>query len=275
MISKVETGIAASGSARLYFEVAGAGDPLVFIHAGVSDRRIWDSQFEFFAQRFRVLRYDHRGYGKSETGAGPWMLHQDLDTVLGAAGIARAGLVGCSMGGTTAIDFTLSFPNRVTVLAVIGSGLSGWQWSPDIVQHVGAMVALARDGDSDGARRLDARLWIDGPRRDPSAVDPAYRAAAHQIHAENFNLQRMLNPWQGLTPPAVSRLSEIRSPTLITVSDGDVADLHRIAEKLAQEIVGSRLVTFPNAAHLPSIEHPDKFNRILLDFLSSTYTTSR
>src|SRR5260370_35885011 len=108
------SGYAPSDGAKIYFESAGAGPTVVFIHAGVWARRMWDPQFDFFARKFRVVRYDLRGFGKSEMPDLPYSNRGDLGNVLLPLKIDKAVLIGCSMGGSAAIDFTLENPERVT-----------------------------------------------------------------------------------------------------------------------------------------------------------------
>ena len=270
MSSSLETqsGFAPSGDTQIYFETAGSGPPLVFLHAGSFDRRMWDPQFDLFARRFRVVRYDHRGLGKTEPTHTPFMLHEDLLSVMRHLGIARAVLVGCSMGGTTAVDFALAYPDMVDALVLSGPGLSGWTWSPEIVKLLTETFRRVGAGDIDGARQLNERLWLDGPR-DSQSIDPIYRARASALHAENFHPERWTIQPQLPTPPSSERLAEIKAPTLVMIGDSDAPDLHSIANLLVSEIIGARKVTIQNAAHLPNLEHPDQFNRIVMDFLDA------
>jgi 3-oxoadipate enol-lactonase len=108
--SDIKSGYATSRAANLYFETAGSGPTLVFLHAGVADSRMWDPQFDGFASKFQVIRYDHRSFGKSKMPDGPYALRDDLLSVLRHLGIAKATVVGCSMGGAAAIDCTLEHP---------------------------------------------------------------------------------------------------------------------------------------------------------------------
>ena len=97
--TNVETGYAEINGARLYYEVAGAGQPLALLHAGIADSRMWDDQFAVFAERYKVIRYDYRGFGKSSVPPGPYVFRDDLLGLLRHLGIARASLIGVSMGG--------------------------------------------------------------------------------------------------------------------------------------------------------------------------------
>ncbi|MDO8432762.1 MAG: alpha/beta hydrolase [Candidatus Binatus sp.] len=266
---KVTGGFAPSGDGQIYFETAGRGPALIFVHAGVSDRRMWDPQFEAFAAEYQVIRLDLRGFGKSRMTQGPYANRDDLASVLDAIGVTSAVLVGCSMGGATAIDFTLEHPETVSALVLVGAGVSGWKdWSPQTFNHFGQMMRLIQQGDSASARDLEARYWIDGPSRDAAKVDSAYRARAAELHRENFSVERFSHQEQELSPPAIGRLGEIKCPATVIIGDSDADDIRALGARLATEIAGARLVTIENGAHLPNLEHPDRFNRILREFLA-------
>jgi pimeloyl-ACP methyl ester carboxylesterase len=273
--SEVQNGYTPSGGAKIYFECAGLGAPLVFLHAGVSDSRMWDPQFDTFKEDFRVVRYDHRGFGKTAFVEEPFALRDDLLSVLRYLAIERAALVGCSMGGAAAIDFTLEHPEMVSALVLVGSGVSGLN-DPALIPEEAKRVwsqamELMRKGDLDGMRELEAKYWIDGPFRDPARIDPVYRNRARELHRENFSTERMQQMQRHdrpLSPPASGRLGEIKAPTLILIGDSDADDLVKLAERMSAEIRGAKKITIRNAAHLPSLEHPDEFNSILRGFLA-------
>ena len=171
--SNVITGYAPSKGAKLYFEVCGDGPALVFIHAGVSDHRMWAPQVDAFASKFKVMRYDLRGFGKSTMPQEKFALRDDLLALLRHLGITKAALVGCSMGGATAIDFTLEHPEMVSALVPVGAGVSGWDdWSQESVDLFSAATNLVKKGDADGAFELSVRCWIDGPSARPPESTP-------------------------------------------------------------------------------------------------------
>lgn len=266
---KLIKGFLPFGNARIYFETAGSGRPLVFLHAGVSDRRMWDPQFEFFADRYQVIRYDSRGIGETKMPDGPWSMHEDLHAVLAHVGVEHAALVGCSAGGVTAVDFAVTYPQMVRALVLSGSGLSGWKWSPEMQARIAETIAVFR---SDQRRAFDlwASLWIDGVSRDPGAIDPAYRDRARAIMAANYPAaEAQMNPARELDPPSIDRLGEIKTPTLVILGELEPRDLHEIAELLASKVPGAKRINLPNTAHLPSLERPSDFNRIVAEFLSS------
>ena len=263
------SGYSTSDGAKIYFESAGNGPAVVFIHAGVADCRMWEPQFELFSRKFRAIRYDLRGFGQSELPDTPYANRRDLRNVLQHLGVEKAALIGCSMGGATAIDFTIEHPERVTAIVPVGAGVGGWNvWTDAMLRHFGEFMRLAKEGDTERAREMDAKLWLDGPSRDASRIDPVYRQRARQLHRDNFSLTRFLHPEEELKPPAIARLGEIKAPALVMVGDADAPEMLAIADRLAADISGAKRVTIRDAAHLPNLEHPDQFNRIVMEFLT-------
>jgi pimeloyl-ACP methyl ester carboxylesterase len=259
--------------AQLYYEVAGSGPALVFIHAGIADCRMWDAQFAAFVASHRVVRYDQRGYGRSSMPAGDYSLRDDLYGLLRALGIERATLVGTSMGGGVALDCALDHPEFVAGLVLVASGLGG-SLPSDFLRGRWQAIGEAYERDGvDAANELELQLWIDGPGRTPEQTDPALRALVREMNravlereAENDELGQP----QRLDPPAIGRLGEIAAPTLVIAGDNDVPDIIANAERLAGGIAGARKVVLPDVSHLPPLERPDEFNRLLRDFLAAT-----
>jgi pimeloyl-ACP methyl ester carboxylesterase len=114
-----DTGFAEVSGVPLYYDIAGAGHPLVLIHEGIADSRMYDDQFSAFAQHYRVIRYDVHGFGKSGIPAGPFSGREALHDLLRVLGVERTYLLGMSMGGGIAIDFTLTYPTMVDALITL------------------------------------------------------------------------------------------------------------------------------------------------------------
>jgi 3-oxoadipate enol-lactonase len=265
-----EVGDANINGTRIHYECAGAGAPVVFIHAGVSDSRMWDPQVDVFARKYRVIRYDLRGFGQTPMPEGEYALRDDLHALLKHLSIAKAALIGCSMGGATAIDFTLEHPDMVSALVAVGAGVSGYVPTESAsFTFWGELVSAIQKGDLDRAREMEAALWLDGVGRDASQIDAKYRARARELHRENFKPEHLLRPERALKPPAIERLGEIAAPTLVMGGDRDAPEMLPLAKRIAAEVKGARLELIVNAAHLPSLEHPEQFNRIVLEFLAS------
>ncbi len=167
-----ETGFAEVNGVKLYYEVAGEGHPLVLIHGGLVDRRLWDDQFDVFAQHYRVIRYDIRGFGNSDVPAGPYSNYEDLYGLLKFLGVEKAYVMGLSMGGGIAIDFTLAHPEMVAALIPVAAGVSGFQSSEASRQKWAEIEKATERGDIAQAVELENRMWTDGPNRRPEQVNP-------------------------------------------------------------------------------------------------------
>ena len=112
-------GYADLGDGKLYYEMDGEGETLVLCHAGFVDNRMWDEQWDSFTKHYRVLRFDMRGFGKSNPVTKPISRRQDLYWLVQKLGIECANFIGCSMGGEMILDFTLEHPEMVLSLVII------------------------------------------------------------------------------------------------------------------------------------------------------------
>ena len=252
-----------TSSAGIFYEVSGAGEPVVLIHAFSVDRRMWAPQIALLEKRFRVVRYDQRGHGKSDGPSAPYAQHEDLRSVLDALGIDMATLIGLSAGATTATDFAIAYPNRVMRVVLASPGLSGYvpsaplTWTQPVFKAAGA-------GDATGA----ASLWADTPimalRNDLSAA-----ATVRDLVMSNTRIWTyMANPVQPLNPPAIKRLSEVKCPALVILGEQDLPHIKEVAGLLVNGIAGARLLTIPRAGHMVNLDARDAFNQAVESFLS-------
>lgn len=240
---------------------------VALIHAGIADSRMWRPQVESFAHAHRVIAPDLPGFGVTPEG----------DTVdyrgfvrsaLDAAGSQRAALVGTSLGGRVALELALESPARVSGLVLVGAGIDGHEWSPEVRAFGAEEESAIERGDLDAAVEANLRLWLAGPRRTLDDVDPNIQELVRDMQRNAFELQLDPNVQVvPLEPPASGRLAEIGVPTLVVTGEEDVADIHVIADKLAAEIRGAERATIADAAHLPNLERPEEFDRIVLGFL--------
>lgn len=270
-----QTGMAEVNDVQLYYEVAGSGKPVVFSHAGIADARMWDDQFDAFAARYRVIRYDHRGMGRSTMASGPFSLREDLYGLMRFLGVEPAALIGCSMGGSAVLDCALAHAEVAAALVLVDAGMSGEQWTPEEEAEgerlFGPVEAAIKRGDFDAANEMEIHLWVDGLRRRPDQVNRAVRAKVLEMNLNDLKRGKEFDQAQSqpLQPPAAERLGEVRCPTLVIVGDEDLPESLRTAKKLAAGIPGAREAVIHDAGHLPNMERPVEFNRIVLDFLAS------
>lgn len=255
---------------ELYSEVAGDGPGLVLLHEGICDSRMWDQQWDEYTRSHRVLRLDFRGYGRSPIERGTYASARDVLDLMDRHGFERTALIGVSLGGRVALEVALAAPNRVTALVLVGAGLPGHDWSEEMKATWGEEEAALRAGDLEKAVDVVLRTWVAGPGRELDEVDPAVRAEVAQMQRRAFELQLPLGDEDDeelLVEDVAERLGEITAPTLVLAGEKDVPDIRLIAERLAREIPGAQEVSIANTAHVPSMERPEEFDRLVLSFL--------
>jgi 3-oxoadipate enol-lactonase len=266
--SAAKSGFAEADGGRLYFEVAGSGSPVVLIHSGITDSRGWDPQVAAFAAGYRVLRYDLRGLGRSDLGHGSYSNVDDLVMLLDAVGFERAALVGVSMGGALALDVALQHPDRVSALVLVGAGISGWEPPDSFKAQMDEVDALFERGLIDQVVERELEIWLYGKGRTAADVDPAVRQAVGEMDRNNgLRFPSDAKP-EPIEPPAIGRLAEVQVPTLVIVGDLDVDHVQEGARVLTNGIKGARMAVMDGVAHVPNMERPEAFNRLVLDFLS-------
>jgi 3-oxoadipate enol-lactonase len=260
-----EQGFADMNGTRLFYEIAGEGAPVVLVHGFTLDRRMWDDQFEALTARHRVLRYDLRGFGASSVPDGPYRHVDDLAALLHLFGIARAAIVGLSLGGMIAVDFALAYPEMVSVLVPVDSVLGGYRWSKEWDAEVTPIWQAGRAGDIATSKAL----WLAHGLFTPARRDPIVGARLERIVADYSGWHWLHQDFaQGIGPPAAEQFDRIAAPTLVVVGEQDIPDCLAMADRLAREIPGARKAVLPDVGHMANMEAPEQFNEILLSFLA-------
>jgi pimeloyl-ACP methyl ester carboxylesterase len=258
-------GFAKVNGTEIYYEMQGKGPATVFIHSGGFDRRIWDEQFAAFSDAYTVIRYDVRGYGKSPAPTRPYSDDDDLYQLLSFLKIEKARLVGCSLGGRIAIDFTLTHPEMVGGLVLAAPGLSGYPYGPEDSLELMKIVYSIENDDGTPA----GEAWLRSAYNAPAMENPAVAARLRPIAVENSRawLINIFFPRPPF-PPAIERLPDIRVPTLLIRGDRDVPSITKIVDLLEKNVPGARKMIIPGAGHMVSVEKPAAFNSAVLEFLS-------
>ena len=246
----------------LWCERAGEGFPVVLLHPGLWDSRIWDAQFEEFARQHDVVRYDVRGSGRSLPADRPYSDLDDLRSLLGELDIGRCALVGCGSGAQLALDFSLAYPSVVDAIVVVSPGISGYRWNDAGLEMLSAEVGAAvRAGDLERAMAVELAVWA-------PVTAGAADATARRIAMDNLDVLRVDDALIEAAPSAVARLGDVDAATLVIVGDHDLHEVHDIADLLVASIPGASKRVIANADQLVNVARPDRFNRLVLDFLS-------
>ena len=268
------TGYLETNGGRIYYEVAGAGTPLLLLHAGICDCRMWDEQWAAFAAHHRVIRLDLRGFGHTTTEDVSFSNRQDLLDLLDHLGLERASVVGVSRGGQIAIDFALDYPERIAALIPVCAGISGYQpdealIDPREIALFEQMEAAEEAEDWPLVASVDVRLWVDGPLQAEGRAAASVRERVYAMSMNNYQTVSVSGQAQPLDPPAAGRLGALGVPTLVIVGDLDTSATQQMAKALAAGIGGAQQAVISVAAHLPNMERPEEFNALVLDFLTA------
>jgi pimeloyl-ACP methyl ester carboxylesterase len=252
---------------RLWSETTGSGPDVVLVHPGLWDARTWDPQVPILADAgYRVTRYDLRGYGRSSrlTGA-PYSNVADLIAVLDAAGIERAVLVGCSMGGEVVLDTAIAHPDRTAGLVVAASVPSGFAATPEEeawwAERMGPIDAAVAAGELERAEDLRLETWAPLGTRDPAGA-AIRRIAFDNLHELTMDESDVV----GLDPPAAGRLDEVGVPTLVLIAEHDPPFMRRGGELIAAGVRDARMARVATD-HVMNLRSPDAFDALLLAFL--------
>ena len=265
-----EAFVVEAGRARLSGWQLGEGLPVVFLHAGVCDKRMWREQMTAVAEEgWHAIAYDRRGYGESESPDEAFNHVDDLEAVLAALDIHAAVLVGCSMGGGLALDFALRHPGRVIGLVLIGTSVTGAPWSATQAEQ---QLEMAEEdawerGDRDMLNRVQAHEWLDGPRTQSGRVGGAVRELFLDMNAIALGKPELT--LEERRPAAWPRVAEVGAPTLLLVGDEDFTALIDRHEHLSEEMPNAFAAVLEGVAHIPSIERPGLVNSMLLEFLDA------
>lgn len=264
----VTSGLAEVNGTKLYYEMKGNGPPLVLIHGGLMDRRMWDDQFDDFAEAYTVLRYDIRGYEKSEMPEGKFSHVEDLHALMKSLEIDKAYVLGLSLGGMIAIDFTLEHPQMVKALIPVAAGLNGYQYA-DTENLADKYQRVFKTAEKEGVDKA-IELLMELPFFIPVDENSEMRQRMRRMARENYKTwsgPQDIQVWP--KPPSIERLSEIDVPTLIIIGDHDVTDIIGVADTLEARIPRAKKVVIQGAGHHVNMERPEDFNRVVLEFLHS------
>ena len=269
---QTKSGFVNIDGAHIYYEIAGNGTPFVMIHAGVADRRQWNNEFAFFAQGYRVVRYDMRGYGKSEPVDGEFSHMSDLVSVLNTLEFQEPlVMMGCSMGGGLAMDFALRHPSRVKALIMVGSGPSGLELDVPTPTKFAEAEKAYQAGDLDLVAEIETQIWFDGTDRTPEQVNQAMRKLAFEMNrkALDHEAKELGKRLPNTETPAFDRLIDLDIPVLVIVGAHDTPYILAAADYMIEKLPSARKVTIEDAAHLPNMDHPEEFQKTVKNFLES------
>jgi 3-oxoadipate enol-lactonase len=252
--------------ANLDYSDAGAGLPIIFIHAFPLNKTMWDEQVAALRTGFRAITLDLRGFGRSDAPAGPYsmdLMAADVRALMSALSIESAVIAGCSMGGYVALAFYRNYPG-----AVRGLVLADTRASADTEEARKRREQSAQKAEREGPRAIanDMIPLLLGETTIANRPEIVQRVRAM---AEASSPEGIASAQRGMAdrPDSIYMLIGIDCPSLILVGAEDKLTGLPEAEALRNGIPGSRLQVIEAAGHLPNLEQPDEFNKALIEFL--------
>jgi pimeloyl-ACP methyl ester carboxylesterase len=244
--------------ARLWYDEAGNGPPLLLLHGGLGDSGLWEPVVPFLAGRFRVIRTDLRFFGRSAGPAVSWSWTDDVVGVLDALAVERAALVGLSLGGKLALDVAIAHPGRLSALVHVAGGVGGHNSAPYTEEQEARYEAAEAEGDLDAMMDVDFEVWA------PLGADEAMAQLWHATPDATG-----LPPGIGPRPPTVAareKLGELAVPTLVVTVSRDPEGQRDAGLLLAREAPNARHVEL-DSDHYVTLREPELVAQTIADFL--------
>ncbi|MFM0739917.1 alpha/beta hydrolase [Paraburkholderia xenovorans] len=258
-----------SGRATLAGEIVGRGEPIVFLHARVADRRMWDHPIRTIGATHQAIAYDRRGFGETRARAEDHSSVDDLITVLASVAEERpAILVACSQGGGIALDAALRYPSFVRGLVLIAPNVTG---APKITHPapiadlVACLAQAESSNDIEKAIEIRTTLWLDGPLQSEGRVIGGVRKLFYEMNSAALGLP----PVGANTDPPIAyrRLREISVPTLVMCGNLDLPGIQERSRYLAANLSRGTFYEVSDTAHLPSLERPEEVTNVIAEFI--------
>lgn len=277
MVEAIETGSVPVPGGSVYYERTGTGAPLVLIHSGFTDRRLWDPQFTRYSADYTVIRYDVRGHGRSPIGDAPHDDAKDLAALLDALQVRKCFLLGNSKGARIASAFAAATPERVLGLVLVGGGPGDIDPTPEEEQSFldtlpdreEKILALAQAGRDDEAVSAILAAWA-------PAVDEPTRTYLRTVAKENLDamLDLLTENAPDEEPPynVADKLRHSAVPTLLVVGERDHPAVRMMLGRFAQQLPRANFVVLPEADHTPNLSAEEAFDRVVLNFLDALPT---
>ena len=259
-------GVLVRPGARLAYEVTGEGPAVVLVHGFGLDMRMWDAQVHHLAARFRVVRYDCRGFGASGPfdPAAAYTHAGDLMALLDHLGIGQAVLAGLSFGGRVVMQAALAAPDRVRGLVLMDAVLDGVPWDPD---SAGALDEAARQAQARGVLAGRA-AWLAHPlfaaAREQPDVASQLAAMVGGYPGQHWTGH---DPHQQTGPRPIDALEDLAMPVLVLAGERDVRGFREMSAVLARRIPGAQYHVVAGAGHMINMEQPSAVNELLAGFL--------
>ena len=251
---------------QINYETAGRGEAVIFIHGMSLDKRMWDKQWKTFSEKFRVVRYDVRGFGKSTRVTATHNPVEDLKALMDFLKIDKASLIGHSMGGNIALNFAIKHPERVSKIISVDAIIDGFaNRTPELTQLFKEVIDSTREKGWQVAKKI----WLRSPLFKLYHADSNSQALIEKIvseyHGDHF-YNRSWAPVYG-EPSTAASLLQIKAPVLIITGEKEERTLLLGADLLHDKIVSNKKLVLSGSGHFPNLDAPGDFNKACIAFI--------
>ena len=255
-MKKITSDYLTTGNSKLFYSITGEGEPLVLIHGNFNDSRVWDYQIDSFAIHYKVIWYDQRGYGRSDTPISTFSHFEDLKALIDSLDIKKVTIIGSSSGGSVAIDFALQYPELVKALVLVAPSINGYRYPLQVTLEAMKSIFLLKTKGYEVAieKFINNPFWEylfpSQPRQEAREKVLQIVRTQKNFYSWDFKLAIPQKPY------ANTRLREIHIPTLIVLSDKDKEFNIKVGEEVYKDIQNSKKVVISDCGHLPFVEKP-------------------
>ncbi|SIT12137.1 alpha/beta fold hydrolase [Belliella pelovolcani] len=248
----------------LHYEIKGTGNPIVLIHGGGTDSRVWSAIVDQLASSFKVITYDLRGHGQSPSPSKPTQHIEDLNILLADLKLNNVSLIGHSLGGQIATDFTILNPKKVDKLVLISPGLTGFKYDDSYQEMAKRMWAVVPNSEA----MLKIMLYSPEAYAMQETIKSPFAEEIELIHQENIEKSLKWSNFEQIWPleNTEKRLSEIKIPIALIIGTEDKKDIFKIVEKFSK-LTNTKLYQIQNADHGLIVTHAQEIYTLLINSL--------
>jgi len=249
---------------NLFIKTFGNGEPLFFLHSSLLTSTMWDNQIDYFSKKNLTIAFDFCGHGKSELPKGLYSDYDDLKAIIDKMKLSKITLIGCSYGGSVALDFTLKYPENVSKLILISPAVNGYNYPLRLtIESIKNFKNVKKHGIEKSAELfIKNKYWS-------YFVPEKNKETFKNIFIENKNFYNgNYSKKYILKPVAIKRLSEVNKDVLLIIGDNDAAFNKDVSKILKEKITNIKFCEIKGCGHLPNIEKSEEVNKIIDEYLS-------
>jgi len=249
---------------NLFIKTMGNGEPLLFLHTSLLTSEMWNTQIEYFSKKYLTIAYDFCGHGKSELPMGSYSDYDDLKTIIDKKNLSKIILIGCSYGGSVALDFTLKYPEYVSKLILISPAINGYNYPLRLTLE---SIRNFRNVQKYGIKK-SAELFIHNKYWNYFVPkENGFKEIFKKLFIGNGNFYNgKYNQKYILKPFAIKRLSEINADVLLIIGNNDSKFNKNVSKILKDKIKKIKYYEINECGHLPNIEKSEEVNKIIGEF---------